>query len=502
MIPGTITRRAAIRAASLGGLSVFVRGATPRRNILFVAIDDMNDWIGCLGGHPQTKTPNLDKLASQGVLFTNAHCAAPLCNPSRSALMTGIRPSTSGVYSNIQPFRQSAVLRGAVTLPMHLRESGYRAIGSGKIYHGGFPDPQSWDDYWPSQSVANPRGAGPGPDQRRPLNGIPAGAGQEHVDWGPLDAGDDDMSDMKISGWAAEQLSKKVSAPLFLACGIFRPHLPWYVPRKYFEMFPLDSIQLPIAKEDDLADVPAIGRKFAAAGGDHPRITSYGKWKEGVRAYLASIAFADACVGRVMRALETGPNSNDFDVVLWSDHGWHLGEKLHWRKFTLWEEATRNVLMIRAAGVTKPGGRCARPASLLDLYPTIAELCATPGRKELEGTSLAPQLRNPAAPREVPAVTTYLRGNHSVRDERWRLIRYADGAEELYDHTKDPQEWSNLAGRPEVQQTRDRLAKWLPKSDAEDSPRRQGPGGEDRARNTQPNGLLFGVGLDSRPPRA
>lgn len=369
-----LNRRQFIQAAGAGSLAVFSRAATPRRKILFISVDDLNDWVGCLGGHPQTKTPNLDRLAGQGVLFTNAHCAAPECNPSRSALMTGIRPSTSGVYSNAQPFRQSPVLRDAVTLPMHLRASGYRAMGAGKIYHGGFPDPQSWDDYWPSRLEKAPLGGEPGPKQKLPLNGIPEPA-PVIIDWGAVDAADEDMSDMKVAAWAAEQLSKKVSDPLFLACGIFRPHLPWYVPRKYFDMFPLDSIRLPVVKEDDLDDVPPIGRKFAVFLGDHARITRFGKWKEGVQAYLASIAFADACVGRVLRALETGPNAGDFTVVLWSDHGWHLGQKLHWRKFTLWEESTRNVLTICAPGITRPGGRCVRPVSLLDVYPTLVDIC-------------------------------------------------------------------------------------------------------------------------------
>ena len=381
------TRRAVILGAATAGFNIIRGAATPRRNVLFIAIDDLNDWIGCLGGHPQTKTPNLDRLAGKGVLFTNAHCSAPLCNPSRTALMTGIRPSTSGVYSNSQPFRQSAVLKNAVTLPMHLRDSGYKAIGAGKIYHGGFPDPQTWNDYWPTAKETAPRGAGPGPDQPKPLNGIP-GRGNENLDWGPLAAADDEMSDMLTAGWAAEQLSKKVNDPLFLACGIFRPHLPWYVPKKYFDMFPLSSIQLPQVKENDLDDVPAMGRKFSGATGDganagkgdHARITGAGKWKDGVQAYLASIAFADACLGRVLRSLETGPNAGDFTTVLWSDHGWHLGQKLHWRKFTLWEEATRNVFMVDAPGITKPGGRCARPVSLLDIYPTLIDACGVPPR--------------------------------------------------------------------------------------------------------------------------
>ena len=275
---------------------------------------------------------------------------------------------------------------------------------------------------------------------------------------------------MKVAEWVSGHLAKRVTGPFFLGCGIFRPHLQWYVPRKYFELFPVSQIQLPPVKEDDLDDIPPIGRRFADNNGDHKRITSHGKWREAVQAYLASVAFSDAAVGRVLRALETGPNAGDFSIVLWSDHGWHLGEKLHWRKFTLWEEATRNVLMASIPGLTRPGGRCRRSVSLLDIYPTLVDLLSLAPRKELEGVSFFRQLKDPAAPREAPALTTYLRGNHSVRDERWRYIRYRDGTEELYDHDQDPQEWNNLAGKPEFQKLKTRLAQWLPKTDAPDSP--------------------------------
>jgi len=462
-----LSRRAFIPAAA-GSLTILTRAAVPRRNILFIAIDDLNDWVGCLGGNPQTRTPNLDRLAKQGVLFTNAHCAAPLCNPSRAAIMTGVRPATSGVYTNRQPFRQSPVTKGAVTLPMHLRAHGYRVIGSGKIYHGGFPDPQSWDDYWPSQQRNKPPDPAP---PNLPANGIP---GSGNMDWGPVNVPDGEMGDTQVVEWVSRHLSKKVTQPLFLGCGLFRPHLPWYVPRKYFEMFPVERLELPPVREDDLDDIPPIGRRFADNNGDHKRITSHGKWRQAVQAYLASIAFTDASLGRVLRALETGPNAGDFSIVLWSDHGWHLGEKLHWRKFTLWEEATRNVLMASIPGLTKPGGRCRRSVSLLDIYPTMVDLLALAPRQELEGISFFRQLKDPAAPREAPALTTYLRGNHSVRDERWRYIRYRDGTEELYDHDQDPQEWNNLAGKPEFQDLKARLARWLPQTDAPDSPTAQG----------------------------
>jgi arylsulfatase A-like enzyme len=434
----------------------------PKRNVLFLAIDDLNDWIGCLGGHPQAKTPNLDRLASQGVLFTNAHCAAPLCNPSRASVMTGIRPSTSGVYNNNQPMRESEVLKTSITLPQLLRGNGYRAIGTGKIYHGAFPDSRSWDDYGflPNENAAGVPRVGSN------LNGM----GRGNFDWGPVDASDDEMDDGRVVQWTADRLSKKVADPLFLACGIYRPHLPWYVPRKYFDLFPLSSIELPAVKDDDLDDVPAIGRKFAQAQGDHGRVLKAGNYRQAVQAYLASIAFADACVGRVLRALETGPNNGDFSILLWSDHGWHLGEKLHWRKFTLWEESTRSVLMASVPGVTKPGARCGSPVSYVDLYPTVAELCGVPPPDRIDGLSFRNQLKDPRAASARPALTTYLRGNHAVRDSRWRYIRYSDGGEELYDHQTDPMEWRNVAPAPENARVKEALARWLPRTDAEDSP--------------------------------
>lgn len=468
-----ITRRSFVATAAAAPL-VFTRRAqaAARRNVLFIAIDDLNDWIGCLGGHPQTKTPNLDKLASMGVLFTNAHCAAPLCNPSRAALMFGVKPSTSGVYQNNQPYRLSPVLKDALSIPQALRGAGYKVMGAGKIYHGGYPDPQSWDDYWPSQTRNQP----PSPEPaKKPANGI---AGSGNMDWDPLTNSDEDMGDYGVASWTIKQLSQKTNDPRFIGCGIYKPHLPWYVPKKYFDMFPVDSIELPAVKEDDLADVPPIAKQWALRSGDHKRITGANGWRSAVQAYLACIAFADAQVGRVLRALETGPNAGDFNIVLWSDHGWHLGEKLHWRKFALWEEATHNVLMMTAPGVTKPGGRCTRAVNLLDIYPTLTELLGAEKPKTVEGESLMPFLKDPNAPKDAPTLTTYGRGNHALRDERWRYIRYTDGTEELYDRNADPLEWENLAAKADLQPVKQRLAKYLPKSNAAETPSGRGNGNE------------------------
>ncbi|MEZ5404215.1 MAG: sulfatase [Bryobacteraceae bacterium] len=435
-------------------------GAKP--NVLMIAVDDLNDWVGCLGGHPDARTPNLDRLAAKSVLFTNAHCAAPLCNPSRAAIMTGIRPSTSGVYDNNQPMRKSPVLKDAVTLTQHFRAGGYRVIGGGKIYHGAYPDPPSWDAYFPSQTKNKPNDPLPA---KLPANGIPKTG---HFDWGPVSEPDAKMGDYQVVDWALSEFAKKQSQPLFLACGLFRPHLPWHVPAKYFDLFPKEKIALPRVKQDDLDDIPPIGIKFAKPNGDHKSVVEHNQYREAVQGYLASIAFMDAQLGRLLDGFAKSPLAQNTIVALWSDHGWHLGEKLHWRKFTLWEEATRNVFMMNVPGLTQPG-RCHRPVSMMDLYPTLTDLCGLPARKELEGVTLRPLLRNPQADRAIPAVTTYFRNNHSVRDERWRYVHYTDGGEELYDHSADPQEWTNLAQRSEYTAVKNDLARWLPEVNAVES---------------------------------
>ena len=466
------SRREFIAAlAAAGGMSAI--GAEKNQpNVLFIAIDDLNDWVGCLGGNPDTKTPNIDRLAARGVLFTKAYCSAPVCNPSRASLMTGIRPSTSGVYENQQPMRESPVLKDAVTIPQHFMAHGYTATGGGKIYHGAFPDPPSWQAYFPSQQQNQPSNPKP---ENTPVNGFPKTG---HFDWGPLDHPDSDMGDFKTVDWVSAELKKDHDKPFFLACGIYKPHLPWYVPQKYFDMFPPDKITLPRGKDDDLDDIPKIGKWLALRSGDHKKILEHGAWRKAVQGYLASIAFADAQIGRVVDALDSSPYAKNTVIVLWSDHGWSLGEKEHWRKFALWEETTRNVFTITAPGITTPGSRCDRVVSLLDVYPTLIDICGLSKRISLEGVSLMPLLKDPSAKWERPAVTTYLRGNHSVRSERWRYIRYNDGGEELYDHSNDPLEWTNLANKPETSKIKTELAKWLPKVNAPDSPLRKGTGKE------------------------
>ena len=425
-------------------------------NILFIAMDDLNDWIGCLGGHPQTMTPNLDRLASSGVLFTNAHCPAPACNPSRSAIFTGRSPHRSGLYDNRQQMRE--VMPNDILLPQYYRNHGYQAMGSGKMLHY-FIEADSWDQYFPEAKTENPLPWTFYPESR-PVN-LPKGGPWQYVetDWAPLDVTDEAFGgDYAVSTWVGDQLRQKQEKPFFLACGLYRPHEPWFVPKKYFEPFPLDSIKLPPGyKEGDLDDVPetavrrARNRYFA-------HIQKHDQWKQGIQGYLASIHFADAMLGRVLDALESGPNANNTIVVLWSDHGWQLGEKEHWQKYTGWRAVTRVPLMVRIPkGIstvftegTRAGRVCDAPVNLLSLYPTLLELCNLPSNDKCDGPSLLPLLSvSDSSTWQHPSIT-YLSnpGDYSISERQYRYIHYADGSEELYDIQSDPYEWVNLARNP------------------------------------------------------
>ena len=439
----------------LSNQTLDVRMAQKHRNVLFIAIDDLNDWIGCLGGHPDAKTPNLDRLASKGMLFTHAYCSAPVCNPSRASLMTGILPSTSGVYTNKNPWRD--FLPDAQTLPQYFMAHGYLAVGRGKIYHGPYPDshPQAWHEYIPK-----------GPDL------APQKEHERYMEiagftWGPAVGTEQDMDDYKVASWTIQQLEKKHDRPFFLACGLWKPHQKWIVPEKYFDMYQPDEVTIPTINERDLDDVPPLGVQMAQPDGRHKTITEANAWGDAVAAYLACISFVDAQVGRVIDALAESDYAENTVVILWGDHGWHLGEKLHWAKWTPWEEATKAPLMIAAPAVTRPGSKCHQPVSFIDIYPTLLELCALPPKSDVEGKSIVPLLKNPDARWTRPALSTRGRNNHSLRSQRWRYIRYSDGAEELYDHDNDESEWDNLLWgedpKPEHRRVADELAKWLPK---------------------------------------
>ncbi|KLU02064.1 Choline-sulfatase [Rhodopirellula islandica] len=425
-------------------------------NVLFIAMDDLNDWIGCLGGHPQTITPNLDRLAASGVLFSNAHCPAPACNPCRSAVFTGRAPNQTGLYDNRQQMRE--IMPDEVILPQYFRNHGYHASGSGKLLHY-FIDADSWDEYFPKAESENPLPQTFYPTQR-PVS-LKRGGPWQYVetDWAALDVTDEEFGgDWAVSQWIGDKLLAEHDQPFFLGCGIYRPHEPWFVPKKYFEPFPLESIQLPPGYlENDLDDVPAAGQR-AARNRYFAHIQEQDQWKQGIQGYLASIHFADAMLGRVLDALESGPNADNTIVVLWSDHGWQLGEKEHWQKYTPWRAVTRVPLMVRVPKSLSPslpegtpsGVVCDAPVNTLSLFPTLLDLCELPSRPQNDGPSLLPLLHDPDSKDWTRDSVTYLSqpGAYAISGRTHRYVHYPDGSEELYDIQSDPYEWENLASKP------------------------------------------------------
>mgnify|MGYP002622091124 CR=1 FL=1 len=433
---------------------LLVLGSTARAaekpNVLFIAVDDLNHWVGYLPRNPQTITPNIDRLAGRGVYFTRSYCAAPACNPSRAALMSGLRPSTTGAYHNDDDPRP-AISRD-LPLTTTFRRAGYYVAGAGKIYHGRYERNDEWDDYLSNY------GTDPEPTGDTGVGGIR---------FAPLDCDDDDLREWKIVDYGIEQLQKKHDKPFLLTIGLHKPHMPWNVPQKYFDMHPLDEIELPKTIDADLDDIPPAGVAMAKPGGDHRRMLESGRWKEAVQAYLAAVTYADAMIGRLLDALDQSAYRDNTIIVLWGDHGWHLGEKEHWRKFALWEEATRAPLIWVVPGLTSPGV-CERTVDFMSIYPTLTDLCGIETPKHVEGPSIRKLLADPRAEWNQPALCTHGRGNHGIRSERWRYIRYADGSEELYDETADPYEFVNLADKPELAKVKAELSRSLPATEADD----------------------------------
>lgn len=432
--------------------------AEPQRpNILFIAIDDMNDWTGFLGGHAQAVTPNMDRLAERGVNFTNAHCVAPACSPSRNALLFGVEPFHSGLY----PFYHleeipDRVLAPYKSLPQFLKEHGYGTYGAGKIHHGSRGRPSEWTDYHkpnPKQLVYDAK-TGYQQGKSRKMAFCPT--------TNPLE----DHPDHQVASYGVEVLSRKHDRPFFLAVGIVKPHLPFVCPQRFFDLYP-DPIEPPEIKADDLADVPWAARAMAKASDDF-NFRRDDAWEKIRRAYLACNSWADYNIGRVLDALAASPYADNTIVVLWFDHGYHQGEKRSFRKFSLWEEATRvPFIMWDTRRADAPKGRvCEEAVSLINIYPTLVDMAELHLPDYVDGVSLTPQLADPTAAIDQPAITTWGRGNYSARSEDWRYTRYFDGTEELYFHKDDANEWTNLAGRPEYAAIKADLARYLPKTDA------------------------------------
>jgi len=441
--------------------------AAQKPNVLFIAIDDQNDWIGHLGGHPMAKTPNLDKLAARGTTFLNAHCNAPLCNPSRTSLMLGLRPTTTGIYGLSPWFRTLPQWKDRVTLPQHFKAHGYRTLSTGKIYHGGPKQRGAEFDMWGSAG-----GVGTKPPKK--LIGATPMGNNPLMDWGvwPLDNDDTGKGDYQVASWTVEQIkSAPKDQPFFLAAGFFLPHVPCYATQKWFDLYPDDDSVLPPVKDGDRLDTPRFSW-YLHWELPEPRlkwVKEHNQWRNLVRSYLACTSFVDAQVGRIVAALDEAGLAENTIIVLWGDHGWHLGEKEITGKNTLWDRGTKVPLIFAGPGVSK-GGRTTQPAELLDIYPTLIELAGLAPRTDLEGISLVSQLKDSAAKRELPAITSHNQGNHGIRSERWRYIHYADGSEELYDMQADPNEWTNLAGNPEQAAIIAEHKRWLPKVDLPPAP--------------------------------
>jgi arylsulfatase A-like enzyme len=499
-------RRVLLAAAAAGlGLSSAVtaddsrQAPGPRRpNVLFIAVDDMNVNLGCYG-HGQVHSPNIDRLAERGITFLNAHCPSPRCGPSRAAILTGLRPWTTGIYDNNQWWRPH--LPDVITLPHHFKQNGYYVAGAGKIHHHtpGNNPPDQWDAYF-DQVFDNNWELSLDDELRPPPPGFPFNSmdvDRQQFDWGALPIEEEEYGDVLATDWIIQQLEEQHDQPFFLALGIYRPHVPWYAPARYFEQYPLDDLPMPVLKSDELEGVPGAGRQLIDPNGWFEAVQRENKWREAVQGYYASTTFADAQVGRVLDALDRSGHADNTIIVFWSDHGFHLGEKNHLFKVTLWERSTRVPFIMVVPGMTAAGSQSSRPVNLIDIFPTLNELCQVPEKPELEGLSLVPHLRDPNAEWARPSIISLTQGNYAVVSDQWHYIRYADDSEELYSIPDDPRQWDNLAGRQEYEQVKEQLRQWIPAAEATPAPVRRAyhfdrhtytwtPRGE-RTRNRQEN---------------
>ena len=460
----------ALTAIGASGASVGKQPAKP--NVLFIAVDDLNDWASTMGGYRgKIHTPNIERLASMGITFTNAHCTAPSSAPSRAAVMTGVHTATSGMFDNGQQWREIPRLAQAITIPEYFRQHGYRVTGGGKIFHAlswfrqqdaagnisdGDNDPKCWDEYYPNLLRCMPDELYP------PVMTEVADRPLKWFNWGPLDDNRlDSMADHRTVNWAIGELVKKHEKPFFQAVGLFRPHIPWYVPQLFYDLYPKDEVLLPIVRADDLADARTHNRVHW-----HKWVLDNGFWKDCIQGYLASITYMDYELGRLLDALEASEYAKNTIIVLWSDNGLQLGQKENWEKFTLWEGSTRVAFMLAAPGVTIPGSVHPHPVSLLDIYPTLNSLCGFAQRDDIEGKDLMPVLKNPMLNTKRAVVCTNFFQNHAVRSDRYRYIIYSDGFEELYDRSIDPYEFNNLVftaeGKAKYAPVVAEMKQWLP----------------------------------------
>lgn len=436
--------------------------AQEKPNVLLISIDDLNDWVGYLGGHPKVQTPHMDRLAANGVAFTNAHVQAPICNPSRISLMTGFRPTTTGVYALGPWIREVKGYEDVVTLPQYFEKHGYVTMTTGKTYHDAYPPKEDRRDgpeftKWGFHGGFYPR----------PEEPFVKATGHPLVDWGIFPEEDTQQDDWKVTDWAIEQLKNPPeNKPFFLAVGIRHPHVPLYASQKWFDLYPEDDYLLPVVRGDDRDDIPPFAW-YLHWDLPEPRLAwlqMHNEWKPKVRAYLASVSFADMLVGRLLDVLEEQGLADNTIVVLLSDHGYHLGSKNISGKNTLWHESTRVPFIFSGPGVSETGKISDAPVELLDLFPTLTDLAGLPEKQGLEGHSLAPLLKDVSRKRSWPAICTQGPDNNVVVTEQWRFIQYADGSRELYNRKEDPYEWHNLARQESYEPVMEKLAGYLPES--------------------------------------
>lgn len=437
-------------------------------NVLFIAVDDLNNMIGVLDRYSGTKTPHIDRLASRGVVFSDAHCQAPLCGPSRASLMTGLRPSTTGIYGMIDDNKirsENPATKDILMLPEYFKKNGYHTMGIGKLFHSHAPEGVF------DESGGRVKGFGPLPEERFVWDGYGTSDrkkyGRTSTDWGAFPEADSLMPDYQSVEWAKKRLNRKYDQPFFMGIGFLRVHVPLYVPQKWFDMHPLDSIKTRPYKADDLNDVPPV----ALLINDLPMMPSTdwaiesGEWPKIIQAYLACISFVDNEIGRLLDALENSEYAANTVIVLWSDHGYRLGEKGTFAKHALWNTATKAPLLFAAPNLPK-GKVIDEPAEMLSIYPTLLELCGLPAYERNEGKSLVPTMLGQAADEPFVAITTFGMNNHTVKSNRFRYIQYEDGGAEFYDHTQDPNEFTNQVKNAAYQNEIAELKKYLPKTNA------------------------------------
>ncbi|APU11060.1 sulfatase [Cellulophaga lytica] len=455
----------------LGGNGIAQKQKHP--NIVFIAIDDINDWVSPLSGNTQAITPSMDKFTKNGAMvFKNAVCAAPICGPSRSALLSGFLPSTSGVYGNAHNMLYSEIVKENATLPEYFSKNGYYTLANGKIFHKHGTANGTDFGHWAFNEFARARRYNNDPVNKKKYTSSKAGIinGVENenyknkkakLSWGPTTDAFEETVDYKVAYWAKSQLKRSFDKPFFMGVGFIKPHLPWIVPQQFFDLYKLDEIVPPKVNSTDLDDIlTPEGKKAYKPTEEYKWIKKHGLEKDATRAYLASISFVDACLGIVIDALEQSKYANNTIVVVWGDHGWHLGEKQRYLKNTTWLEAVKTPLFVRIPGMKK-AVVVDQNVSLIDLYPTLIELSGLPEKENLDGHSFSNILKNPKAEWEYPGITITQDGT-SVLKGKWHYMITVDGTEQLYNIEKDPLEWENLITNKKYSHIVTDLKKWVP----------------------------------------